>query len=260
MTVDRLALAVSLADEAAALARSLRSDPERLDITEKGPMDLVTAADHAVEALVRNRLAEADPAASVLGEEEGRTGAGRACWIVDPIDGTVNFARGTPDWAISIAYFDGEALTAGVIHAPDLGLTAAAARGGKARLNGVEIRLDAARTTGPIVALGYSARGSLPDYLARIEALLADGIEHRRHGAATIGFLGVLAGWFDAYHEPMLNIWDAAAGLVLIEAAGGLVHHDPLASFLERPSEVLAETGQIAGLRSLLSLEASGRR
>lgn len=258
MPNDRLAFTTSLAEEAGALARSLRADPTQLQITQKGPMDLVTAADHAVEDLVRARIERAYPGAAVLGEEEGRSGDGRACWIVDPIDGTVNFSRGMPEWAVSIAYFDGDTLTDGVIHAPDLGLTASASRGGPAYLNGAEIRVGEARPPSRIVALGYSPRGSLPEYLTRIEALLAQGIEHRRHGAATIGLLGVLAGWFDAYYEPMLNIWDAAAGLVLIEAAGGRTSHDPLESFLAHPSAVLAETGDIPDLTDILAIGRAG--
>lgn len=254
MSLDRLAFATTIAQEAGRLARELRSDPSRLNVSIKGPMDLVTAADHEVEALLRERITDAYPGAAILGEEQGRKGDGRACWILDPIDGTVNFARGMPEWAISIAYFDGDALTHGVIHAPDLGLTASAEIGGEARLNGTAIHLNQATVSlSPIVSLGYSLRGPLSGYLGRIETLLAAGIEHRRHGAATIGFLGVLAGWFDAYHEPMLNIWDAAAGLVLIEVAGGTLNHDPLDKFLVQPSGVLAQSGNINGLADLLA-------
>jgi myo-inositol-1(or 4)-monophosphatase len=253
MPADRLSFATTIAEEAGRLARELRADPSRLEVSIKGPMDLVTAADHEVEALLRERITGAYPGAAILGEEQGRQGDGHACWIVDPIDGTVNFARGMPEWAISIAYFDGEALTHGVIHAPDLGLTASAQIGGEARLNGTAIHLDQRDVPlSPMVALGYSPHGQLSDYLGRIETLLAEGIEHRRHGAATIGFLGVLAGWFDAYHEQVLNIWDAAAGLVLIEAAGGVSRHDPLDSFLVRPSKVLTETGKVIGLADIL--------
>lgn len=254
MNDDRLETAVSLARRAGRLAQAMRADPAMLDIRDKGPMDLVTAADLAVEDLLRKGLAEADPDASILGEEAGLSGDAKgAAWIVDPIDGTVNYARGMPDWAVSIAYSDGTALTHGVIHAPDLGLTAAGVRGVGAMLNGQPVRLPGAVASSPVVALGYSPRGPLTDYLDRIARLLDAGVEHRRHGAATIGFLGVLAGWFDAYYEPALNIWDAAAGLVLVEVAGGSVRHNPLPDFLERPSDILTERANPPRFETLLS-------
>lgn len=241
MSDERLKFAIEIAHEVGLLAQKMRHDPMILSTEIKGPMDLVTAADHAVEDLLRARIAEFDADAAILGEEGGLIGDTSAMWILDPIDGTVNFARGMPEWAISIAYFDGTNLTHGVIHAPDLGLTAAAIRGGKATLNGVEITFDKTPSLSPIVALGYSPRSSLKGYFECIERLLNTGVEHRRNGAATIGFLGVLAGWFDAYFEPQLNVWDAAAGLVLVEAAGGRVRHDPFESFLNQPSDVVAQ-------------------
>lgn len=244
MPDDRLQFAVNIAKEAGELAQKMRRNPQQLLTQIKGPMDLVTAADHAVEDLLRERILAFDPHATILGEETGLKGDAPAMWIIDPIDGTVNFSRGMPDWAISIAYFDGTELTHGVIHAPDLQLTAVAMKGHGTTLNGDEIRLDTPPPSlSPIVALGYSPRSSLAEYLARIEHLLDSGVEHRRHGAATIGFLGVLAGWFDAYFEPQLNVWDAAAGLVLVEAAGGSVRHDRFDSFLVRPSDVFVQNG-----------------
>ena len=120
-------------------------------------------------------------------------------------------------------------------------------------MNGRQIVFDDTVPVSPIVALGYSPRGALPDYFARIETLLNAGIEHRRHGAAPSCFLGVLAGWFDAFHEPALNIWDVAAGLLIVEEAGGVVRHDPLSDFLVRPSDVLARNRGFPGLKTVLN-------
>ncbi len=239
---DRLNQMVAMAEKAGDLAREIRADPNRLRVEEKGHLDLVTAADHAVEAYLRDEIDKVQPDATVLGEENGLVVVGESSdiWIVDPIDGTVNFSRGMPDWAISIACFDGEKLTHGVIHAPDLNLTAAGQIGNGAALNGRTTRFENIDQPTPLVSLGYSPRMSLDDYLSTIRELLDQGIEHRRHGAATIGLLGVFAGWFDAYFEAELNIWDAAAGLVLIEAAGGSVRHEPFAKFLGNCSPVLA--------------------
>lgn len=240
MLDNRLNAMLDMAREAGRLAQDMRANPETLKTREKGPMDLVTAADLAVEAHLRDRILALEPDVAILGEEGGLTGTGVETWILDPIDGTVNFARGTQNWAISIGTFDGTFLTHGVIHAPDLGMTAWARRGQGCFLNGQRITFAPAIADSPIMALGYSPRTPLSDYFHEIEALLEAGIEHRRYGAATICFLGVLAGWFDAFHEGALNIWDAAAGLLLIEEAGGAVTHDPFEAFMAGPSRVTA--------------------
>ena len=253
MMDERLEAALDMAREAGELAQRMRESPGDLETSNKGPMDLVTAADHAVEALLRERILTFDPDVAILGEEGGLKGTGKAVWILDPIDGTVNFSRGLPDWAVSIACFDGQEITHGVIHAPDLDIIAWAKRGHGCFLNGRQIVFEDTVPESPIVALGYSPRSALPDYFARIEILLGAGIEHRRHGAATICFLGVLAGWFDAFHEPALNIWDVAAGLLLVEEAGGMVRHDLLADFLVGPSNVLARNRGFPSLAPILN-------
>jgi myo-inositol-1(or 4)-monophosphatase len=159
----------------------------------------------------------------------------------------VNYYRGTRNWAISIAHFDGSALTDGVIHAPDLGLTAQASRGQGCLLNGRKIVFDDALADVPVVALGHSPRAALPSYFRQIAALQDNGIEHRHYGAATICFLGVLSGWFDAFHEPALHVWDAAAGLLLVEEAGGTVRHAPFDEFLGGPCTVTATNRALGG-------------
>lgn len=240
MRDDRLNSMLDMAREAGIIAQEMRTRPDSLKIQEKGPMDLLTAADLAVEALLRDRIQALEPGVAILGEEGGLTGTGGEIWILDPIDGTVNFSRGTPNWAISIGRFDGIALTHGVIHAPDLGMTAWARRGLGCYLNDRLVTFDPAVVDNPIIALGYSPRTPLQDYFDEIGALLDAGIEHRRYGAATICFLGILAGWFDAFHEGELNIWDAAAGLLLVEEAGGVTTHDPFEAFITGPSRVTA--------------------
>jgi myo-inositol-1(or 4)-monophosphatase len=251
---DRLSVAIKIATAAGDLAKNLRRQPGKLQAEAKGRLDFVTQADLATEALIRSLLADAFPKDGVLGEEDGLDRDTDRFWIVDPIDGTTNYLRGMPHWAVSIAYFDGKALTHGVIHAPDLGIIAAAELGKPALLNGGEVDLTAAEpAVAPIVTLGYSERTALPDYLTRISRLTEAGVEHRRQGAATLEFIGILAGWVDAYHEESLNIWDAAAGIVLIKAAKGRVAHRPICDFLQTPSEILAENGHLQGLETLLT-------
>ena len=252
MSSEVLEFAIQAGKEAGAIAQSMRMKPAVLDTRIKNPMDLVTEADHAVETMLRRKIQEAFPADAVLGEEAGREGTSNIGWIIDPIDGTVNFARGMRDWAISIARFEGQSITHGVVHAPDLGLTAWASRGSGSYVNGKPVSWSGARSPCPIVALGYSTRDRPQDYFARIQRLLDAGIEHRRHGAATICILGVITEWFDAFYEQKLNIWDAAAGLLLVTEAGGIVRHDAIGEFMLKPSEVLVHNGKFPELDKLL--------
>ncbi|KQB95052.1 hypothetical protein AL073_18245 [Loktanella sp. 1ANDIMAR09] len=254
---DYLDATLDMARSAGALAKKMRQRPADMESKIKGPMDVVTAADIAVENLLRQRIAAIDPGAAILGEESGLEGQNPCTWIVDPIDGTVNFYRGSLDWAVSIARFNGASLELGVIHAPDLGLTAWAQRGQGCYVNGTPVRFHHAPTAAPLVALGTSPRSALANYLDRITRLQACGIEHRRNGAATIGFLAVLSGRVDAFHEPKLNIWDAAAGLILLEEAGGVVWHDkPLKDFLRAPSDVLVRNACVPEIDALLKQDA----
>ncbi|WP_372573037.1 inositol monophosphatase family protein [Ruegeria jejuensis] len=241
MPDTRLKFAETLARQAGQLAVDLRQHPDGLAIDTKGPQDFVTAADLAVETLIREAIADAYPDDSVLGEEGGLTGDAAACWIIDPIDGTANYMRDMPDWAVSIGYFDGADLTHGVIFAPDHRALASARTGQPARLNDAQISVsDRVDFDQSMVVLGYSQRVGLSDHLDRIGRLLESGCEYRRQGAATIGLMSVASGRVEAYYEPSLNVWDAAAGLVLVRAAGGVVEHPDLSRFLLAPGMVLA--------------------
>ena len=252
MMSDRLQKACEIAVEAGKLAQSMRQNPDRLLARIKGPLDLVTAADIAVENLVRERIRVAYPGEAVLGEESGLAGDSQRTWIVDPIDGTVNFSRGMPDWAVSIAFFDGQDISHGVIHAPDLNLTAFAERGKGCFVGEQRVVPSRHPSDCPLVALGYSLREKTPSYFNRIDRLLEAGFEHRRHGAATICFLGVAAGWFDGFFEQSLNVWDAAAGLVIVEESGGTTKHDTISEFLTGPSDVLARNSNFPELDRIL--------
>ena len=255
MTDPRLAFAADLAREAGLLAQRLRDQPGGLEVTRKGPQDFVSAADLAVEQLVQDRIADAFPRDGLLGEEGGlrAAGPGAGLWIVDPIDGTTNFLRGLADWGVSIALAGADGLSHGVIFLPDLDILAIAGPGQPALLNGRPTRVsDRAEPDQTVVALGTSDREPLADHLARIGRLRTAGCEYRRAGAATVGLMGVVAGRVEAYHEEALNIWDAAAGLVLVRAAGGQVVHADLRDHMAEPSEVLVWNGRNSALPGLL--------
>jgi myo-inositol-1(or 4)-monophosphatase len=217
--------------------------------------DLVTEFDRAAEALLVARLAAAFPDDAVVAEEGGgRAGGSGARWLVDPLDGTTNFAHGLPLFCVSIARElgppplgpgpkargglppsmdggaggpqSGGAVEVGVVHAPALGLTFAARRGEGATLGGAPIRVsDEARLEHALLATGfpYDSAESADDNLAQFTALQKRAQGVRRFGSAALDLALVAAGRFDGYWEMKLKPWDLAAGTLLVEEAGGRV-------------------------------------
>jgi myo-inositol-1(or 4)-monophosphatase len=248
----RLLAAQAIAREAGALARRrFRERPTALSLTFKGPQDYVLASDAEVESLLRLRLAETFPEDSFFGEEEGGElgGPGRGAWVVDPIDGTANFARGIPHWCVSLAFVrDGRALI-GVIHDPVHGQLYAAARGRGATLDGALIRVsglsDIAQAT---IEAGWSTRVALASYVGVVERLKAAGAAVRRSGSGALALAYVAAGRMEAYVELHMNAWDALAGLVLVEEAGGFVNDYLAGEGLAKGNPILACTPELREL------------
>jgi myo-inositol-1(or 4)-monophosphatase len=220
--LDPLAFIVALARDAGALLCERLDEPRQ--VTQKNPRDLVTDADRASEALILERIGKAFPSASVLGEESGvHRGAGDERFIVDPLDGTTNYAHRYPLFCVSIAYERGGVVEAGAIYAPVLDEMFAARRGGGATRNGRPIEVspvgsiaDAMVCTGFNPA-GYARNGA---YFARLSQH-AQAV--RRDGSAALDLAFVAAGVYDAFWEWDLKAWDVAAGALLIEEAGGRV-------------------------------------
>lgn len=189
----------------------------------KGPQDFITETDGAIEAHVRSALSEAFPEDGFLGEETGHQ-AGSNIWVVDPIDGTANFARGIPHYCIAIAFVCDNRAELGLIYNPSLDDLYFARRGRGAVLNGAPIRV--AGTTSferATVELGWSNRRSNDRYLAIFAALLESGANVRRAGSGALGLSYVADGRSDAYAEMHMNPWDCVAGLLLVKEAGGVV-------------------------------------
>ncbi len=244
---DRLFFAVSLAREAGALAQTMRASQEGLTIDAKGPQDFVTAADLAVENLIRQRIAKEFPNDAIIGEEGGRHGdtSSGEVWIIDPIDGTTNFMRGLPDWAVSIACASNGEIVLGVIFAPDhdLMLEGLLADAPIARRNGHALHpTTSTAASEALIAVGWSPRTNFEDHASFLAQIITRGGEYRRYGAATIGLIGVASGWVDAYVERALNLWDAAAGIAIIRAAGGTVVAPDFTPDLKTPAPFLALT------------------
>jgi myo-inositol-1(or 4)-monophosphatase len=246
----RLLAAQAIAREAGALGRRrFRDRPNALSLAFKAPQDYVLASDAEVEALLRLRLAEAFPEDAFFGEEEGGEIAPRGTWIADPIDGTANFARGIPHWCVSLAYVrKGEALI-GVIHNPVHGQLYAAARGRGATLDGALIRVsglsDIAQAT---IEAGWSTRVPLQAYIGVVEHLKRAGAAVRRSGSGALALAYVAAGRMEAYVELHMNPWDALAGLVLVEEAGGYVNDYLAGEGLTKGNPILACTPKLAAV------------
>jgi len=220
----RLEIAISLAIEAGALAMRMRPAPGSANAILKGPQDWVTEADGAVERFLSERLAHAFPEDGFQGEEGGVSRTGSLRWVVDPIDGTANYARGASRFCVSVACMEDATPLIGVIVAPALGETILAVKDQGARLNGTPIR--AAATTDPahaIVEVGWSRRRPNQDYLAVCEALLTMGASLRHGGSGALGLIDVAIGRIDAYAELHINLWDVAAALMILHEAGAAV-------------------------------------
>jgi myo-inositol-1(or 4)-monophosphatase len=228
---DLLALAVDVAREAAELvARGRASAGDDVEV-KSSPVDVVTAVDTASERLVVDRLLAARPQDGVLGEEGAdRAGTSGVRWVIDPIDGTVNFLYGLPAYAVSIAAeVDGQ-VRAGVVLNVATGELFTAVSGGGAHLAGPDhpepVRLAGSRPVSleqSLVATGFGYRvEQRRTQGAVVAALLPRVRDIRRHGSAALELCAAAAGRVDAYYELDLKRWDHAAG-ALVAAEAGLV-------------------------------------
>ena len=211
------------------------SDHHRLSVERKGSdFDFVTNADRQSQQLIRDRLKEAFPGHRFVGEEDGLPDAevarilhsGDYCWVCDPLDGTVNYIHHLPLYAVSLGLVkDGEAL-AGAIYVPEAGELFVAAKGGGATLNGQPIRVSGcselrhAFITADIASTGAELRRENLDRIARVAT---DASGARMLGSACVAIARVACGRQDAYWNLGLHAWDVAAGIVLLEEAGGVV-------------------------------------
>jgi myo-inositol-1(or 4)-monophosphatase len=236
----RAHFARSLAREAGTLARRYFLRELSFSAQAKGPQDWVSAADHEVEALIRAQLASAFPSDSMLGEEDGGE-LGANAWIVDPIDGTINFVHGVRYWCVSIAFVvDGERRI-GVVYDPSQDELFWAVRGGGAFRDDAPIRASSCvRLDQSLLCAGYVPRHSLAE-CQQLEHRLHDaGAAVKDMGAGALMLAHVAAGRFDAFIEPHMHPWDALAGLLLVEESGGRIYPYPGAGGLAAGGAVLA--------------------
>lgn len=229
---DLLAVARSVALEAASLVVEARRGAVEVAAAKSSSVDVVTQVDRDAESLIRGRLAELRPHDGFFGEESGGGGGTSGLtWVVDPIDGTVNFLYGIPHYAVSIAVVEGEAdpqswrALAGVVVNPATGELYSAIAGGGAHLGDRAIRVaDAVALDQALVATGFAylaaTRAEQGAAVARLLPLVRD---IRRVGTASLDLCAVAAGRVNAYFERTLNPWDHAAGALIAEEAGATV-------------------------------------
>ncbi len=229
MTVDsRELLEVARAAAAEAGRLLVQGRPANLGVaqTKSSPTDVVTEMDTAAERTIRAAIRRHRPDDGFLGEEGGsEDGASGVRWVIDPIDGTVNYLYGLPAWAVSIgAEVDGVAV-AGVVLAPQLGEEYTAVRGGGSFLGERRLRVSAPEDLAQsLIATGFGYRAERREVQGRIVAgLLGQVRDIRRGGSAALDLCSVAAGRVDGYYERGTHAWDRAAGALIAQEAGARV-------------------------------------
>lgn len=242
----RLAEAKRISGLAARRAREYFDSPKRLEVSLKGQQDWVSEADRAVEALVKEELRRSFPGEGFLGEEGGLEGDTSAIWVCDPIDGTTNFVRGMPAFAVTLAFVAEGRTQLGVTEEPAFGRTYAARRGGGAFCGEARLRVAApASVDQAVIGLGFSLRRDRPRFLSSLDAIFDLGVEFRRIGSAAICLAYVASGHLDGFWQVHLNSWDVLSGLLLVEEAGGLCSDFLAQDGLTRGNPVLAGAGAV---------------
>lgn len=267
MTVDARALttrflaAGALARTAGEIAKQRFLHRESFTVAFKGPQDYLTEVDGEVERAIATRLHEIFPDDGFIGEEgDGRVGKpGAPVWVVDPIDGTSNFARGAPHFCVSIAaVLDGE-IEIGVIYDPMVDELFAARRGAGATLNGVALRASSTvDLKAASVEVGWNMRAGPEMFLGLLGRVVDAGAAVFRSGSGALGLAYVAAGRRDGYVENHMQAWDCMAGIALVREARGYVSDflsgdglhkgNPIVACAPGVKDALLATAAITGL------------
>jgi myo-inositol-1(or 4)-monophosphatase len=242
----------------------LRYAGRPLEVEEKGSTDLVTEADRAAEALILERIRMAFPEHNILSEESAPHSARLergVQWIVDPLDGTTNFAHGVPIWAVSIACFVDGIPAAGVVLDPTRQECFKALRRGGAFLNGAPIRVSSCKRLAEallVTGFPYDIQSDAVDNLDHFESFIKVSRAVRRLGSAALDLAYVACGRFDGFWELKLHAWDVAAGALLVEEAGGNVTDFEGGPFQPFGAEIAAANPVL--LQAMNEILARGKR
>ena len=209
--------------------------PEEFDIETKAPNDFVSNIDKTAEAIIVDQIRETYPDHGIIGEEFGaESGSSEFTWIIDPLDGTLNFLQGIPHFAISIGIMKGRHHEHGIIYDPLRGEEFIASRGSGAQLNGKRIRVsNRTKLEDCVLATGLPpgcVENRLDEYMVGLKDLTGSCRGIRRAGSAALDLAYVAAGRYDGYFQKDLNLWDIAAGIILVKEAGGIIEDSNLDS------------------------------
>ena len=221
-----LSIAVKAARRAGSLINRATQDLDLITVERKGVSDYVSEVDRMAEKAIVETLLEAYPEHAILAEESGAQGQSDYLWIIDPLDGTTNFLHGFPQFAVSIGLQIKGVLNLAVIYDPTRNELFTATRGNGAHLNDRRLRVSKqTRLQESLIGTGFPYRDFtyLDDYLKMFRELLPKTAGLRRPGCASLDLAYVAAGRYDGFWEAGLKPWDIAAGVLLIQEAGGLV-------------------------------------
>ncbi|MBS3824431.1 MAG: inositol monophosphatase [Wenzhouxiangellaceae bacterium] len=218
--------AIEAAHKGGDLIMKYRDRVDSIPVERKARGDYASEIDKACEELIRNELGRRYPDHEIFGEEHGKTGDSENVWLIDPIDGTSNYLRGIPHYAISIALSVKGRIEHGVVYDPARDELFAASRGQGATLNNRRVRVSGRSTLSTAVlaaAFPFRSRRLMPAYMAMFGTLFDQCEDVRRAGAASLDLAYVACGRLDGYWELALKPWDTAAGALLVQEAGGVV-------------------------------------
>ena len=221
-----LNIAIRAARNAGSLIMRSLQHVEHLEVTTKGRNDYVSDVDRLVEQEIINVIKKAYPDHAIMAEESGNAGNNDTVWIIDPLDGTTNYLHGFPHYCVSIAVKVKQRVEHAVVYDPQRDELFTASRGEGAKLNDRRLRVSKRRELkGALVATGFPFKYPQHHdrFMASLNALFPLVSDVRRAGSAALDLAYVAAGRLDGYWEIGLQDWDMAAGILLVEEAGGLV-------------------------------------
>lgn len=235
----RLKTAAAITRDAGKLALDFFQRRDQLEIEHKGMQDLVSLADRQTEDVIREGLMRAFPDDAIIGEEGGTEAAAAAgpLWIIDPIDGTMNFLRGVPYWSVAVALMVDRKLMMGITYDPIHDELFTARRGGGAFRNGQPIKVSA--TDDPkraVIGATFSFKMAIDAYGELLTTILRAGSDHRRLGSTALMMAHVADGRLDACATLKCNSWDVIGGLMLVEEAGGMTSDFQNGAALDEPN------------------------
>jgi len=243
----RLAFAQQIAREAGAIA--MRGFRKKMHTKRKGEIDFVTEYDLASEEYLTQAIHERYPDDGIVAEENGLESEGKYRWLIDPIDGTTNFVRGIVPWSISIACGLGKEMQVGVVYDPVQEELFSAVRNGGAWLNGDRLavsQVDDLNDSFFATGFPYDIRTQKQNNLRHFSIMSVNVFAIRRLGSAALDLSYVAAGRFDGYWESRLGSWDVAAGMLMVQEAGGSVTRiGDGEDVFQKPISILATNGLI---------------